>query len=99
MHVSVTDAKGQLTDLVRRPEAGDQGGARRNGGAKPGLSRQRGRNAEVIVADTSAPMAIILREPLFEECVAVLEAEPEVLISAGTVRPFRPCMAVSQSRV
>jgi len=24
MHVSVTDAKGQLTDLVRRAEAGDE---------------------------------------------------------------------------
>ncbi len=39
----------------------------------------------MIVVDTSALMAIVLREPLFEECMEVLEAEPEVLISAGTL--------------
>jgi ribonuclease VapC len=39
----------------------------------------------VIVVDTSALMAIVLKEPLFEECIGVLEAESEVLISAGTL--------------
>ena len=39
----------------------------------------------MIVVDTSALMAIVLKEPLFEECMGVLEAEPEVLISAGTL--------------
>jgi ribonuclease VapC len=39
----------------------------------------------VIVVDTSALVAIILTEPGFEICRAVLEAEAELLISAGTV--------------
>ncbi len=39
----------------------------------------------MIVVDTSALMAIVLREALFEECIGVLEAESEVLISAGTL--------------
>lgn len=39
----------------------------------------------MIAVDTSALMAIVLREPLFEECVDALEAESEVLISAGTL--------------
>jgi ribonuclease VapC len=39
----------------------------------------------VIAVDTSALMAILLREAEAEACKAVLEAKPEVLISAGTV--------------
>ena len=39
----------------------------------------------MITVDTSALMAIILREPEAEACTAVLEAESEVLISAGTI--------------
>jgi ribonuclease VapC len=39
----------------------------------------------VIAVDTSALMAILQREPGFEVCMDVLEAETEVLISAGTL--------------
>jgi ribonuclease VapC len=39
----------------------------------------------VIVVDTSALMAILLGEPEGERCIAALEAEPEVLISAATL--------------
>ncbi len=39
----------------------------------------------MIVVDTSALVAIVLTEPGFETCRAVLEAEAELLISAGTV--------------
>jgi ribonuclease VapC len=39
----------------------------------------------VIVVDTSALMAILLDEPQATACMAVLEAEAELLISAGTV--------------
>jgi ribonuclease VapC len=39
----------------------------------------------VIVVDTSALMAIILGEPQADECIKILEAETEVLISAGTM--------------
>jgi ribonuclease VapC len=39
----------------------------------------------VIVVDTSALMAIVLSEPAAPACVAVLEAEDEIQISAGTV--------------
>ena len=39
----------------------------------------------MIAVDTSALMAIILREPGFEACMDLLEREPEVLISAGTL--------------
>jgi ribonuclease VapC len=39
----------------------------------------------VIVVDTSALVAIVLAEPGFEACRDILEAEPELLISAGTV--------------
>jgi ribonuclease VapC len=39
----------------------------------------------MIVVDTSALMAILLAEPQSEACMAVLEAAPEVLISAGTM--------------
>jgi ribonuclease VapC len=39
----------------------------------------------VIVVDTSALMAIVLKEPRAPACVAALEAEDEILISAGTV--------------
>lgn len=39
----------------------------------------------MIAVDTSALMAILLDEPHAERCMAALEAEHEVLISAGTV--------------
>jgi ribonuclease VapC len=39
----------------------------------------------VIVVDTSALMAILLGEAGADACMAVLEAETEVLISAGTM--------------
>lgn len=39
----------------------------------------------MIVVDTSALMAIVLDEPAADDCVAVLEAEDDLLISAGTV--------------
>jgi len=39
----------------------------------------------VIAVDTSALVAIALDEPMAETCMAVLEAEDEVLISAGTL--------------
>ena len=39
----------------------------------------------MIVVDTSALMAIVLGEPEADACIALLEAENEVLISAGTL--------------
>jgi len=39
----------------------------------------------VIAVDTSALMAIVLDEPQAAACAAVLEAENDLLISAGTV--------------
>lgn len=39
----------------------------------------------MIAVDTSALMAIVLDEPDADACIAALEAEPEILISAGTV--------------
>jgi len=39
----------------------------------------------MIAVDTSALMAIVQREPGFETCMDALEAETEVLISAGTL--------------
>lgn len=39
----------------------------------------------MIAVDTSALMAIVLNEPEADACVAALEAEDEILISAGTV--------------
>jgi ribonuclease VapC len=39
----------------------------------------------MIVVDTSAIMAIVLNEPEADACIAALEAEDAVLISAGTV--------------
>lgn len=39
----------------------------------------------MIAVDTSALMAIVLDEPRAEACIAALEAEDEILISAGTV--------------
>ncbi len=39
----------------------------------------------MIAVDTSALMAIILNEPDASACIAVLEAEDDLLISAGTV--------------
>jgi ribonuclease VapC len=39
----------------------------------------------VIAIDTSALVAIVLKEPQADACLAALEAEDEVLISAGTL--------------
>lgn len=39
----------------------------------------------MIVVDTSALMAIVLGEPEADACIALLEAENDVLISAGTL--------------
>lgn len=39
----------------------------------------------MIAVDTSALMAIVLNEPEADACVAALEGEDEILISAGTV--------------
>ena len=39
----------------------------------------------MIAVDTSALMAIVLGEPGGSACIATLEIEPEILISAGTV--------------
>lgn len=39
----------------------------------------------MIAVDTSALMAIVLDEPEAEACIAALETEEEVLISAGTL--------------
>jgi ribonuclease VapC len=39
----------------------------------------------VIAVDTSALMAIVLKEPRADHCLAALEAEDQVLISAGTL--------------
>ena len=39
----------------------------------------------MIAVDTSALMAIVLDEPEAVACIAALEAEDEILISAGTV--------------
>jgi len=39
----------------------------------------------MIAVDTSALMAIVLNEAAADACIAVLEAEDELLISAGTV--------------
>ncbi len=39
----------------------------------------------MIAVDTSALMAIVLDEPQAEACMAALEPEDEILISAGTV--------------
>jgi len=39
----------------------------------------------MIAVDTSALMAIVLDEPEADACIAALEAEDELVISAGTV--------------
>jgi ribonuclease VapC len=39
----------------------------------------------MIVADTSALMAIVLNEPEADACITALETEDVILISAGTV--------------
>ena len=39
----------------------------------------------MIAVDTSALMAIVLNEPEADACIAALEAEDEILISAATV--------------
>ena len=43
MHVSVTQAKGQLTELVRRAEAGEEGILARHGHGAVRLTPHRGR--------------------------------------------------------
>lgn len=49
----------------------------------------------MIAVDTSALMAIVLGEPEAESCIAALEAEENVLISAGT---FAEALIVSIRR-
>jgi ribonuclease VapC len=49
----------------------------------------------VIAVDTSALMAIVLAEPKADACIAALETEEEVVISAGTVAE---ALIVSQQR-
>jgi ribonuclease VapC len=39
----------------------------------------------LIAVDTSALMAIVLNEPQADACIAALEGEDDILISAGTV--------------
>ena len=39
----------------------------------------------MIAVDTSALMAVVLDEPAASACIAVLEAESTILVSAGTV--------------
>jgi ribonuclease VapC len=39
----------------------------------------------VIVVDTSALIAIVLREPEAPRCIKALETETEILVSAGTI--------------
>ena len=39
----------------------------------------------MIAVDTSALLAIVLKEPQAEACLAVVEAEQEIAISAGTL--------------
>jgi ribonuclease VapC len=39
----------------------------------------------VIAVDTSALMAILLNEPEADACIAVLEADDHLLLSAGTI--------------
>jgi ribonuclease VapC len=39
----------------------------------------------MIAVDTSALMAIVLNDPQADACIAALEAEDDLLISAGTV--------------
>lgn len=39
----------------------------------------------MIAVDTSALVAIVLKEPTANDCIAALEAEDEILISAGTL--------------
>lgn len=39
----------------------------------------------MIVVDTSALFSIVLNEPEAERCMAVLEGDPDLLISAGTM--------------
>lgn len=39
----------------------------------------------MIAVDTSALIAIVLDEPAADDCIAVLETEDDLLISAGTI--------------
>ncbi len=39
----------------------------------------------MIAVDTSALIAIVLNEPQAEACIAALEADDDIMISAGTV--------------
>jgi len=45
----------------------------------------RNDRCNVITVDTSALMAIVLGEAAADSCIEILEAEPAVLISAGTM--------------
>ncbi len=49
----------------------------------------------MIVVDTSALMAIVLDEPTADACVAALEAEDDLLMSAGTMACFRARLLAS----
>jgi ribonuclease VapC len=49
----------------------------------------------VIVVDTSALVAIVLNEPAAPKCMNVLQAETEILISAGT---FAEALVVATGR-
>jgi ribonuclease VapC len=40
---------------------------------------------DMIAVDTSALMAVVLGDPEADACIAILESEPAVLISAGTL--------------
>ena len=47
----------------------------------------------MIVVDTSALMTIVLAEPQAAACMDALEAEDQILISAGTVAERTPALA------
>jgi ribonuclease VapC len=49
----------------------------------------------MIAVDTSALVAFLLNEPFGDRCLAALEAETEVLMSAGT---FAECLIVAAAR-
>jgi ribonuclease VapC len=50
----------------------------------------------MIAVDTSALIAIVLGEPEADACIAALEAENEILISAGTVAKALICVGAPQ---
>lgn len=98
MQVSIAEAEAQLTDLVRRAEAGDEVVLTRHGRpavrlvpmrpecrAEPGRPLRGGRTAVMTAVDTSALMAILLNEATADACAAVIEAGDHLLISAVTL--------------